>query len=192
MLKVMTGLYHNNVEAMVVVVDDGREPRWLDAEEQQNWYALAYALIRLPAALDAQMQRDAGISHFEYLALSGLSMMPRRTQRMSDLAVYTASTQSRLSNVVSRLEKRGWVCRSPDPADGRYTLATLTEEGWAKVTASAPAHVNEVRRLVFDPLTRAQQQQMGRIAQRILKAIDPDTPRIQDCVPDAAPPLNGG
>ncbi|MET7333049.1 MarR family winged helix-turn-helix transcriptional regulator [Nonomuraea sp. NPDC005650] len=172
-------------------MDDTRETRWLDAEEQRNWYALAYALIRLPAALDAQMQRDAGISHFEYLVLSGLSMMPERTQRMSELAVHTASALSRLSNVVIRLEKRGWVSRRPDPADGRVTLATLTEDGWAKVTAAAPAHVEEVRRLVFDPLTKAQQQQMGRIAQRILKVIDPDTPTIEDCFPDAAPPLNG-
>ncbi|MFI7134068.1 MarR family winged helix-turn-helix transcriptional regulator [Nonomuraea sp. NPDC050153] len=172
-------------------MDDSRETRWLDAEEQQNWYALAYALIRLPAALDAQMQRDADISHFEYLVLSGLSMMPERTQRMSELAVHTASALSRLSNVVIRLEKRGWVSRRPDPADGRVTLVTLTEDGWAKVTAAAPAHVAEVRRLVFDPLTKAQQQQMGRIAQRILKTIDPQTPRIEDCFPEAAPPLNG-
>ncbi|MFC4012545.1 MarR family winged helix-turn-helix transcriptional regulator [Nonomuraea purpurea] len=172
-------------------MDDSRQPRWLDAEEQRSWYALAYALIRLPAALDAQMQRDAGISHFEYLVLSGLSMMPERTQRMSDLATYTASTLSRLSNVVIRLEKRGWVSRRPDPTDGRYTLATLTEDGRATVTAAAPAHVAEVRRLVFDPLTKAQQQQMGRIAQRILKTIDPEVPSIEDCFPDAAPPLNG-
>jgi DNA-binding MarR family transcriptional regulator len=172
-------------------MEDRAEPRWLDTEEQQNWYALAYAMIRLPAALDAQMQRDAGISHFEYLVLSGLSMMPERTQRMSDLAVYTASTLSRLSNVVARLEKRGWVRRAPDPTDGRYTLATLTDEGWITVTTNAPAHVDEVRRLVFDPLTKAQQQQLGRIAQRILNAIDPDTPRIEDCFPKAAPPLNG-
>jgi DNA-binding MarR family transcriptional regulator len=172
-------------------MEDRTEPRWLDAEEQQNWYALAYALIRLPAALDAQMQRDAGLSHFEYLVLSGLSMMPNRTQRLSELAVHTASTLSRLSNVVTRLERRGWVSRTPDLSDGRYTLATLTEDGWAKVAASAPGHVNEVRRLVLDPLTKAQQQQMGRIAQRILKAIDPDTPRIEDCLPEAAPPLSG-
>jgi len=173
----------------MVLMED--EPRWLDAEEQRNWYALAWALIRLPAALDTQMQRDADLSYFEYLVLSGLSMMPNRTQRMSELATYTASTLSRLSNVVIRLEKRGWVSRTPDPTDGRYTLATLTDEGWATVTASAPAHVAEIRRLVFDPLTKTQQQQMGRIAQRILTVIDPDGPRIDDCFPTAAPPLNG-
>ena len=164
---------------------DATQPRWLDTEEQRNWYALAYLTIRLPAALDAQMQRDAGISHFEYLVLSGLSMMPGRTQRMRELASHTASTLSRLSNVVIKLEKRGWVTRSPDPTDGRSTLVTLTDDGADKVVAAAPAHVDEVRRLVFDSLTKAQQQQIGRIAQRVLWAIDPDIPSIEDCVPKA-------
>jgi len=149
-------------------------PNWLDAEVQQIWDAFAYALIRLPAAMDAQMQRDAGMSQFEYLVLAALSMASTHTLRMSTLATYTASSLSRLSNVVGRLEQRGWVRRTADPADGRDTLALLTEDGWAKVVASAPAHVAEVRRLVFVPLTKAQQRQLGTIAQRILRAIDPD------------------
>ena len=156
------------------------EPRWLDADEQQTWLAFAYTLMRLPAALDAQLQRDAGISHFEYLVLAGLSMSPERTLRMSDLAEFTASSLSRLSNVVSRLEGRGWIRRTPDPADGRATLAILTEQGWDKVVASAPWHVDEVRRQVFDPLTKAQQRQLREICRRILYAIDPDDHRIDD------------
>jgi len=149
------------------------EPRWLDTDEQKIWYSVAYALNRLPAALDAQMQRDAGVSQFEYMVVSALSMAAERTLRMSVLAEYTASTLSRLSNVVSRLEDRGWVRRTIDPTDRRASLATLTDKGWSKVVASAPAHVNEVRRLIFDPLTKAQQRQLGQIAERILKAIDP-------------------
>jgi DNA-binding MarR family transcriptional regulator len=155
-------------------VEHPQEPRWLDAEEQRIWYAFAYALIRLPAALDAQMQRDAGISQYEYLVLSALSMVPDRTLRMSTLAMVTAGSLARLSNVVSRLERRQWVRRTTDLADGRATLAILTEDGWAKVVASAPAHVEEVRRLIFNPLTRTQQRQLGTIAERILRAIEPD------------------
>jgi DNA-binding MarR family transcriptional regulator len=153
---------------------DAPGPRWLDHEQQQIWYAFAHALNRLPAALDAQMQHDAGLSHFEYMVLSALSMAPQRTLRMSVLAEYTASSVSRLSNVVGRLELRDWVHRAPDPADGRASLAVLADSGWNKVVASAPAHVNEVQRLLFDPLTKAQQRQLGKIAERILKAIDPD------------------
>jgi DNA-binding MarR family transcriptional regulator len=165
---------------------DSQEPRWLDTDEQQQWYAFAYVLTLLPAALEAQMQRDAGIGHFDYLVLSSLSMAPERTLRMSEVAQYTGSTLSRLSNVVSRLEKHGWVRRSPDPSDGRYTLATLTEAGWEKTAAAAPRHVEEVRRLVFDPLTKAQQRQLGAVAQRILDALQAPCP-ADWAPPDGAP-----
>ena len=64
--------------------------------------------------------------------------------------------------------------RTPDPTDGRYTLAILTDEGWQKVVQTAPGHVEAVRTLVIDPLTKAQKQQLTGIGRRILHAIDPD------------------
>jgi len=149
------------------------EPRWLTEDEQESWVALAGLLMRLPGALDAQLQRDAGLTHFEYLVISGLSMQPGHTMRMSELAMLAEGSLPRLSQVVSRLEKRGWVRRTPDPTDGRYTLAVLTEDGWQKVVATAPGHVEAVRQFVFDPLTRAQQRQMGEIGRRILRRIAP-------------------
>jgi DNA-binding MarR family transcriptional regulator len=175
-------------------MDDPREPRWLDSDEQRDWLAFASVLVRLPNALDAQLQHDAGISHYEYFVLAGLSMAEGRTLRMSDLAEFTEGTLPRLSNVATRLEKRGWLRRTPDPADGRYTLASLTDEGWEKVKASAPGHVEEVRRLVFDPLTKAQQRQLRGLSTRILHAIDPDScpdDRIRALLPlaDSADPV---
>src|SRR5215472_5774685 len=140
-------------------MDTPPEPRWLDPDERLIWLALGSVLIRLPGALDSQLQRDAGISHFEYQVLAGLSEAPDRTLRMSVLALLAEGSLSRLSQVVSRLEQRGWVRRAPDPTDGRYTLATLTDAGWEKVVATAPAHVEEVRRLVFDRLTKVQNRQ---------------------------------
>ncbi|HEV3360565.1 MAG TPA: MarR family transcriptional regulator [Pseudonocardiaceae bacterium] len=164
-------------------MDALRESHWLDAEEQQTWLALAGTLIRLPAALDAQLRRDAGISHFEYQVLALLSEAPGRTLRMSALATMAEGSLSRLSQVVARLEQRGWMRRTPDPADGRYTLAILTDQGLAKVTAAAPGHVEEVRRLVFDPLTKAQSRQLREIGRRIMRATDAD-----DCGVDGQPP----
>jgi DNA-binding MarR family transcriptional regulator len=93
---------------------------------------------------------------------------------MSELARFVDGSLSRLSQVVSRLEQRGWVRRTPDPADGRYTLAILTDGGWNKVVATAPGHVEEVRRLVFDPLTKAQHRQLREIGRRVMRTIDPD------------------
>ncbi|WP_007516235.1 MarR family winged helix-turn-helix transcriptional regulator [Pseudofrankia saprophytica] len=152
---------------------DAQQPRWLTDEEMQIWLTLARVLIRLPAALDDQLQRDAGISHFEYQVLAGLSGAPGCTLRMSVLAVFANGSLSRLSHVIGRLEKAGWVRRAPDPGDGRYTLAILTDAGREKVVATAPGHVEAVRALVFDPLTRTQQRQLGDIGRRIAHTVDP-------------------
>src|SRR3984893_4017892 len=135
-------------------MDAPQEPRWLDVEEMQAWLALASVLVRLPAALDAQLHRDAGISHFEYQVLALLSEAPGRTLRMSELATQAEGSLPRLSQVVARLEQRGWMRRTPDPADGRYTLAILTGQGQAKVTQAAPGHVQGGRGLVLDHLAR--------------------------------------
>ena len=156
------------------------EPRWLDPEEAQAWRALVITMVRLPAALDAQLRHDAGISHFEYSVLALLSEAPGRTLRMSALATQAGSSLPRLSQVVARLEQRGWVHRAPDPADGRFTLATLTDQGQAKVTQAAPGHVQEVRRLVFDPLTKTQSRQLREISRRIIRATDPGDRRPDD------------
>ena len=130
------------------------EPRWLTDEERHAWMALGSVLFRLPPALDAQLQRDADLSFFEYGVLAALSEAPDRTLRMSDLAFLAEGSLPRLSQVVGRMERRGWVSRKPDPTDGRYTLAILTDDGWEKVVRTAPGHVEAVRLLVFDALTK--------------------------------------
>ena len=159
-------------------MEDAGEPRWLNDEERQAWLTLGSLMVQLGPVLDAQLRRDAGLTHFEYNVLAVLSEAADRTRRMSELAALADGSLSRLSQVVARLEKKGWVRRSPDPTDGRYTLATLTDAGWQKVVETAPGHVEEVRRVVFDPLTRAQVHQLTNIGQRILRVVVPDDRRL--------------
>ena len=140
---------------------------WLDPEEEEVWLRLVGVVIRLPAALDAQLRCDAGLSHFEYQILAALSMIETRTLPMSDMAEFTESSLSRLSHACRRLEAHGWVKRSPDPDDGRVTLATLTKAGYAKIVDAAPGHLRTVRLLVFDPLTKQQVRQLGQALARI-------------------------
>ena len=150
----------------------GPEPRWLDEDDQETWAAFVRMLIRLPAALDNQLKRDGDLSHFEYGILAALSQAEDGTLRMSELAIYANGSLSALSRAVARLERRDWVTRTPDPTDGRYTLAVLTDEGGAALVRAAPGHVEAVNRLVFDPLTAAQARQLRAIAGRVLNAID--------------------
>lgn len=144
------------------------EPRWLTDDEQQSWRPFAALLFRLPAALDAQLQREAQVTHFEYMVLISLSEAPERTLRMSDLAAMASGSLSRLSHVVSRLERRGWVRREPCPGDGRYINAILTEEGWEKVVSTAPGHVETVRKLIVDALTPEEFRALGAASAQIL------------------------
>ena len=159
------------------------EPRWLTADEQQTWLELIGVLTWLPDAIDAQLQRDAGVSHFEYQVMAMLSMSPQRTRRMKEVAALANGSLTRLSRTVDRLEARGWVTRRPDPDDGRSTLAVLTDAGWDKLVATAPGHVAEVRRLVFDPLTRTQARHLHEIATRVGEVVQPD-----GCVPTLPAP----
>ncbi|MCW2533525.1 MAG: MarR family transcriptional regulator, partial [Blastococcus sp.] len=121
------------------------EPRWLDDEERMTWLSLAGVMTLLPAALDAQLQRDAGLSHFEYMVLAMLSERSSRTARMSELAGLANGSLSRLSHVARRLEDQGFLARRACPEDGRVTNAVLTDAGYAKVVATAPGHVAAVR-----------------------------------------------
>ena len=155
------------------------EPRWLNAEEFAAWLPLISTTVWLPAALDAQLQRDAGMTLVEYSVLSWLSMSPGRTARMSEVAARANVNLSHLSRIAARLEKRGWMRRSPDPQDGRATLAVLTEQGWDKVVATAPGHAAEVQRLVFDNLSTADVSHLRRITERILHTAKPDL-----CLPE--------
>ena len=141
---------------------------WLSSEEQAAWRSFVALLIRLPAALDAQLQKDADISNFEYMVLSSLSEAPNRTLRMSDLAALASGSLSRLSHVVRRLETRGWIRREPCPGDGRFVNAVLTDDGWAKVVATAPGHVAAVRSLLVDVLTPEQLRSLGAISAQVL------------------------
>ncbi len=150
------------------------ETRWLTDEERWAWLRLVAVLEMLPAALDAQLIRDEGLTQFDYMVLSMLSESEHRTLRMTALAARTNATLSRLSRVVSRLEKAGFVRRSPCPEDARATNTTLTEQGWAKLVHAAPGHVEMVRNTVVDPLTPSQLRQLGQIAARLLPRLDPD------------------
>jgi len=148
--------------------------RWLADEQQRTWRAWLTVAELLPRELDAQLQRDAGISHAAYVVLAMLSESPSRSRRMSDLARRANQSQSRLSHTVARLEDRGWVRRERSTEDGRGNVAVLTESGWDVVRSVAPGHVDAVREAMFDPLTEEQTRALGAVLETIVERLDPD------------------
>ena len=152
-------------------MSDHTPPAVLSGDDLEAWSSLATVLEWLPAALDAQLLSDSELTHFEYGILYALAHAPERTLRMSVLAGYANSSLSRLSRAAGRLEKRGWMQRMPDPTDGRFTLAMITDAGLVKADEATPGHAATVRRLVLDQLTASQTKQLKEINRRIMRAI---------------------
>jgi DNA-binding MarR family transcriptional regulator len=91
---------------------------------------------------------------------------------MSVLAEAVNASLSHLSRIVNRLEHRGLVRREPDPTDGRFTNAILTDQGFQTIADAAPGHVAHVRSIVIDVLSPEQLRRLGRDSDRILSRID--------------------
>ncbi|MCZ8380668.1 MarR family transcriptional regulator [Mycobacterium sp. CPCC 205372] len=149
------------------------DPQWLSPQEKDVWTSLISVILLLPGKLEAPL-RQIDLTLFEYLTLSHISEAPNRRIRMSELAYLANGSLSRLSNVVKRFEQRGWATRSPDPDDGRYTIAALTDDGYRLVVEAAPIHVRSVREFVLDRLTATDQQALMRIAGK-LRVVGPDS-----------------
>lgn len=146
---------------------------WLNTAEAHTWLVLWSVSEWLPVRLDEQLKRDSGVSHRDYFALAQISMAPDEQLSMTELAHLSDMSASHMSHVVSRLEKRGWVVRSPSPDDRRTNLARITDEGRDFIRGAAPGHVAEVRRRVFDQLTADEAVQLGDLLSKVLEGLDP-------------------
>jgi DNA-binding MarR family transcriptional regulator len=151
--------------------DEDADP-WLTSSELASWLSVVRLIIRLPWAIDGQLQRDADLSMIEYMTMAMLTEAPESTMRMSELAERTSASLSRLSHLVKRLESRGYVRREPDSVDGRFTNAILLPAGRRKMESAAPSHVAYVRQLVVDNLSAERLRRLGQDAERILQRID--------------------
>ncbi|MEV7934404.1 bifunctional helix-turn-helix transcriptional regulator/GNAT family N-acetyltransferase [Curtobacterium sp. NPDC089185] len=150
------------------------ETPWLTRDQLRAWMKLVAVMELLPAALDQQLQRDADLTHFDYMVVAMLSETDGRTLRMSALAAATNASLPRLSHVVSRLEKRGLVTRCPSVDDRRATDVRLTDAGYDAIVAAAPDHVRTARRFVIDALDDDQVGQLDGITRALLERLDPE------------------
>lgn len=146
--------------------------KWLTAAEVDSWLSVVRMMTWVPWSIDQQLRRDSNLGMAEYQVMARLSPGPERTMRMSQLADLANASLSRLSHLVKRLEARGFVRREPDPEDGRFTNAILTDEGLRVLSEAAPAHVAHVRSLIIDVLSPEQLRRLGLVADRIVARID--------------------
>jgi DNA-binding MarR family transcriptional regulator len=146
--------------------------RWLTAEEQRVWRRWMTLNAQLSATLQRELQDDAGLSMQDYEVLVHLTDNPEGRKRVTDLARLMQWERSRVSHHVTRMEGRHLVQRVECAEDGRGAFVVITPQGRTAIEQAAPGHVNTVRRLVFDALSRDELDAFATIIEKALAQLD--------------------
>ncbi len=144
---------------------------WLDTEQQVAWRAWLQASLLLPVQLERDLKASHGLTNAEYEVMVRLSESPGRRLRMSELATATQASKSRLSHQISRMEDDGLIRREECPTDRRGAYAVLSDHGWERLVAAAPAHVASVRHWLVDAITPDELIALGAISARVAERI---------------------
>jgi DNA-binding MarR family transcriptional regulator len=146
--------------------------QWLTDDEQRAWRGLVQMTSRLNARLNRELQQSSGLSLADYDVLVLLTEVPDGRLRMFELVDNLQWEQSRLSHHVARMQRRGLVAREECTSDKRGAFVVLTDAGRDAIEKAAPGHVDTVRRLVFDELSKTQVATLESVVSRVLSRLD--------------------
>ncbi|MCA1655640.1 MAG: MarR family winged helix-turn-helix transcriptional regulator [Pseudonocardiaceae bacterium] len=144
------------------------EPRWLDQGEMRAWRAYVIASELLRKQLNRELQDRHGLALADYEVLVRLSEREQGRMRMAQLAGEVASSKSRLSHQIGRMETAGLVQRAECGDDARGVFAQITAAGLARLRETAPTHVAGVRAHLIDLLPADDQAALAKIFERVL------------------------
>jgi DNA-binding MarR family transcriptional regulator len=127
-----------------------RERPDVDPTSMALFARLTRAHLAASRAIDAALDRH-GLKRGEFDVLASLrrAAAPFRLSP-GDLARAMVLSPAATTHRIQRLEERGLVARTPDPADGRFGVVELTEAGRQLVDAAVTDHVANLDRLLAD------------------------------------------
>ncbi|CAN5543311.1 MarR family transcriptional regulator [soil metagenome] len=147
------------------------DPPALTDDELSVWRSF-YAMRRtLDRALDLQLQRDSSLSASEYEVLLAINVAPERRLRVKEIAATIGWEKSRVSHLVTRMEKRELVDRTECDSDARGTWIGLTPEGRRAVLGGLRGHSAAIRRYFLDVLDSDEGERLTALSARVIEAI---------------------
>ena len=141
----------------------GESPVRLAAE---TWESLFRAQVAVMRRLQSGPAFKA-LAVNEYDVLFTLSRCPSGWLRLNELNDNVLLSQSSLSRLVERLEKRGLVERMPAPQDGRGVLLKLTDAGRELQKQIGREHVRDISALIPPALTASEQRELLRLTEKL-------------------------
>lgn len=132
----------------------------------EAWEALFRAQATIAQEFTARDIWD-GLAENEYGVLYALSNAPAGL-RMSDLGSDVLLSQAGLSRLVARLEAKGLVERSIDPADGRASVLRLSTSGIGLQRRIGAAHGRHVTERLSSHLGKEQLEALRDLCLRLV------------------------
>jgi DNA-binding MarR family transcriptional regulator len=136
------------------------------------WRGVLLAQDRVIRAIERDLADAGQIPLSWYDVLLELNAAPGRCLRMQDLSRRVVLSRSRVSRLVDDLEHEGLVERSPDPADGRATLACLTSRGRDALRRAAPVYLRGIDSYFTAHLDEGELATIASALQRVIDAHD--------------------
>jgi DNA-binding MarR family transcriptional regulator len=106
-------------------------------------------LLRTHAAVVRTIEREVedatGLPLSWYDVLLELDAVDQGRLRMQELGARVVLSRTRVSRLVGEIARAGMVDRQPDPADGRATLAVITERGRQELRRAAPVYLDRIQ-----------------------------------------------
>jgi len=125
----------------------------LNSEQLGAYFALMEVSNLLQYAVNEHLRAEGDLSYVQFEILARLADSPEGRLRMTDLADGVVYSRSGLTYQAGLLDKRGLITRSPSPDDERSVIVTVTDAGRDLVARVLPEHADQVRQLLFDPMS---------------------------------------
>ena len=122
-------------------------------------------------ALERGLKERFGLPLADYEVLARLAEVPEGERiRMQELARRVLLSKSGLSQLFTRLEKRGLVQRLGDPENLRVTYAILTEEGREALERARPAFLEEIEERFAGHLNKEEMRTIRQAMRKVIRA----------------------
>lgn len=134
------------------------------ATERPDLAAMLYPLVRELIALELPVLAAHEVSMWGYSVLTALDDTPVRTQ--AALAEAIGADKSRIIGTLDELQQAGLIERTPDPADRRVRLLSITPAG-RRVRRTVRKQIQAQEVGILDALAPADRQAFVRILQEL-------------------------
>lgn len=138
-----------------------------------TWSVLLRAHAAVVRVIEREVEEATGLPLSWYDVLLELDAAAEGRLRMQELAGRVVLSRTRVSRVVDEIARAGMVEKQSDPADGRATLAVITDRGRRELRRAAPVYLDRIQVHFAAHLTPPQLRAVRDSLQRVLDAHEP-------------------